>query len=71
MKSTIYHVLDKETNKHHYFGSIVAIFSFFCQFDIGTTPSKLYRYGLENRPFENEFVTIRKGELLRSRQMPK
>jgi len=70
MKATIYHVYDKERFEHHYFGSIVAIFTQFSQEEINASPSKLYKHRFDIEPFENEFVSIRKGEVVRSKQMP-
>lgn len=71
MKTTIYHVLDKMTMTHHYFGSIVGIFSLFGQDEIKTSPNALYRHDFDVEPFDNQMVTIWKGSLVRSKQMPR
>lgn len=67
MKATIYHLFDKKSLKHHYFGSIVAIFTVFAPEDIQTTKRALYKFDFDSGDFRNDHVEIFKGEVCRSK----
>lgn len=60
---TVIH-LEKD-GRHYYFGSLAAIYTVFDKTDIGISYGSLRNYGLsEDKPYQNKFVTIRKGHLV-------
>lgn len=62
---TVIHVHFKQSDTHHYFGSIANIFEFYSVDDIGITYGSLRNYGLSiEKPYENTKCIIRKGLLL-------
>ena len=63
----IIHVHLKKSKKNYYFGSISAIFTVLAPEQIGVSKKKdLYIFDIdENKPFNNELCTIRKGSLVR------
>lgn len=62
---TVIHVHLKQSDTHHYFGSIANIYEFYTVDDIGITYGSLRNYGLSSeKPYENTKCTIRKGLLL-------
>lgn len=62
---TVIHVYLKQSDTHHYFGSIANIYEFYSVDDIGITYGSLRNYGLSSeRPYENTKCIIRKGLLL-------
>lgn len=65
-KETVYHFIDKRTGVHHYFGSIVSLLKAFQQQEIRLTKRALYLHDF-TQPFENDFCTIYKGEVSRSK----
>lgn len=61
MRRKIFHLYNKEQEKHSYYGSLQALFNHFN--NLGVSKFTLDRYDFAN-PFENDKVVIRKGEFL-------
>jgi hypothetical protein len=60
---TVFHVFFKSTKRHKYYGGMTAIFEDQSTPDIGLSQSRMYHYDFA-KPFENDHVVIRKGELI-------
>lgn len=63
----VIHVHLLESDEHHYFGSIQAIYDTLSRDDIGIAPQTLYNKGLDD-PYINDKVIIRKGQLIQKRK---
>lgn len=62
---TVIHVYLKQSDTHHYFGSIANIYEHLLLDDIGISYGSLRNYGLSpTNPYANSKCTIRKGVLL-------
>ena len=62
---TVIHLYFRETDIHHYFGSMANIFEHFKKEQIGIGFGGLRNYGLSpQNPYKNRKVIIRKGILL-------
>ena len=65
---TVIHVFLKQSDTHHYFGSIANIYEHLLLDDIGISYGSLRNYGLSSeKPYENAKCIIRKGLLLSKR----
>lgn len=64
----IIHVHIKSTDKHHYFGSMKAIYDVLGKEDIGVAYNTLRTRNTPDidSPFENELCIIRKGRIFRT-----
>jgi hypothetical protein len=61
---TVIHLYLKDSDLHHYFGSMANIFEHFEKEKIGIGFGSLRNYGLSSsNPYENKKVIIRKGIL--------
>lgn len=66
MVKKVIHLEFKATSEHHYFGSMLSIYNNLTEDKIAMCPSygSLRNYGLsEKKPYENNHVIIRKGDL--------
>ena len=62
---TVIHLHFRNTEEHHYFGSMANIFEYYTSEQLGIEYSSLRNYGLSNEhPYKNKKCIIRKGLLL-------
>lgn len=62
---TVIHLYIKESESHHYFGSLANIFEYFSPEELGITYGSLRNYGLSSEnSYQNTKCIIRKGVLL-------
>ena len=61
---TVIHLYFKDSDTHHYMGSMANIFEHYIKDEIGIGFGSLRNYGLSpDKPYENKKVIIRKGIL--------
>lgn len=68
---TVIHLYLKESDIHHYFGSMANIYEHYQKEEIGISFGALRNFGLSpQKQYENEKVIIRKGILLAKPKRP-
>ena len=68
-KLKIIHLHEKETNKHHYFGSLSAVYHYFTSEQLGIAYTSLKSRGLKDSYYENRKVVIRQ-DFLKTKPQP-